>query len=76
VRLGPAAAARCRRRVHLDAASTEQRTIAASALRAMDELAEHRDMVLQKIRAGHAVPAAASADDSWRTRQEQIVVSP
>jgi len=76
VRLGPAAAARCRRRVHLDAASTEQRTIAASALRAMDELAEHRDMVLEKIRAGHAVPAAASADDSWRTRQEQIVVSP
>ena len=73
VRLGPAAAARCRRRVHLDAASTEQRTVAAAALRAMDELAEHREMVLRTIRTEHDDPPAV---DSWRTRPEPIVVSP
>jgi len=73
VRLGAAAAARCRRRVHLDAASTEQRTVAAAALRAMDELAEHREMVLRAIRTEHDDPPAV---DSWRTRPEPIVVSP
>ncbi|HYN71740.1 MAG TPA: TM0106 family RecB-like putative nuclease [Nakamurella sp.] len=58
VRLGPSAASRCRRRVHLDWAVGLAKPIAsASAHRAMTELAEHREAVLRTVRAARGLPA-------------------
>ena len=64
VRLGPSAAYRCRRRVHLDWAVGLERPVAsASAHRAITELAEHREAVLRALRAARGQPA----DDADRT---------
>ena len=58
VRLGPSAAGRCRRRIHLDAAHPEQQAeLPAAARRALDALAEHRQAVLTAVAA--AMPSMA-----------------
>jgi len=57
VRLGPSAALRCRRRVHLDWAVGLERPVAsASAHRAITELAEHRAAILSEVRAARGLP--------------------
>lgn len=50
VRLGPTAAGRCRRRIHLDAANPTRAVPATPAVqRARDELVEHRRQVLAQL---------------------------
>jgi predicted RecB family nuclease len=72
--LGPSAAGRCRRRIHLDAAHREARTApSAAARRAFDELAEHRNRVFAAIRSANPVVAAAA---DWMTERPPIVLAP
>ncbi len=60
VRLGPSAAARCRRRIHLDAAAGGRRTmLSTAARRALDDLAEHRELVIEQLRTAHGIAALA-----------------
>lgn len=74
VRLGPSAAGRCRRRIHLDAADPQRRTIVSAAgQRTMQELQEHRTAVLTVITAHHP-PAAPAAD--WRRQPRPVVIAP
>ncbi len=80
VRLGPSAAGRCRRRIHLDAAYPEQRaSIPAAAQRALDELAEHRRAVLSAVGLPPNPPTAAREPPDgalWRTTPQSVVPQP
>jgi predicted RecB family nuclease len=61
VRLGPWAAARCRRRIHLDAAAGGPRIVLSTAARrALDDLAEHRELVIEQLRTTHGISAAVA----------------
>ncbi|MET0965144.1 MAG: TM0106 family RecB-like putative nuclease [Nakamurella sp.] len=76
VRLGPSAAGRCRRRIHLDAAHREVRTApSAAARRAFEELAEHRDRVFAAIRsASPAIDFQVGSD--WLAQRPALVLAP
>ena len=90
IRLGPSAAARCRRRIHLDTANADQRIpVTRSVRRAIDELTEHRDRVLRAFRDAHGLagsadpnddPSAADAGrppaDRWREHPQPMVLMP
>lgn len=77
VRLGPSAAGRCRRRIHLDAAHRDQRTTpSAATVRAFDELAEHRERVLAAISASASVPRPVTANQTWPTDRPALVLAP
>src|SRR6478735_6409078 len=59
VRLGPSAATRCRRRIHLDAAAGGRRSmLSTAARRALDDLTEHRELVIEQLRSTHGIGAA------------------
>lgn len=75
VRLGPSAAGRCRRRIHLDAAYPEQRAaLTAAAQRALDELAEHRRAVLAVVQpARQSRPAQRSRPQQLQRAQESTL---
>ena len=63
IRLGPSAAFRCRRRVHLDwAVGLERPGVSASAHRAITELAEHREAVLRAVRVARSLPPGDDVD--------------
>src|SRR6478609_5234098 len=68
IRLGPSAAGRCRRRIHLDAEFPEQRTFSAAARRAAQELTDHRERVFSRLRAAHP----SLADSSDRNRSDDL----
>lgn len=73
VRLGPSAAARCRRRIHLDAAHPVRSTSpSAAAIRSLAELADHRSTVLATIAELHRTTTAGD----WQTRPQPVVVNP
>ncbi|MET0866254.1 MAG: TM0106 family RecB-like putative nuclease [Nakamurella sp.] len=78
LRLGPVAANRCRRRIHLDAAHRGAPTTPnAATRRAFDELAEHRDRVFGGIRtANPELPPWAGTGEAWRTDQPALVLAP
>ena len=70
IRLGPSAAGRCRRRIHLDAADPELRgEMPAAARRALQELAAHREVVL-------AATTGAEAEGDWRRSPQPVVLRP
>ncbi|MGS0683863.1 TM0106 family RecB-like putative nuclease [Nakamurella sp. GG22] len=91
IRLGPSAAGRCRRRIHLDAAAPDRRAeISAATRRALDELAEHRERVLSSILGkarnvpGVSVGGPQTPPDprveqqvpAWRTVPQPVVIGP
>jgi len=76
LRLGPTAAARCRRRIHLDAAAGGRRAVLSTAARrALDELVEHRELVFEQISSalglGFVQPAAPLAAHSLTERERR-----
>ena len=74
-RFGPAAAGRCRRRIHLDAAEPGPRTpVSAAAQRAHDELAEHRERVFQTLLA--APDGSASRHTQPGGERSPVVLAP
>jgi predicted RecB family nuclease len=76
VRLGPSAAGRCRRRIHLDAAHPDQQADPpAAARRALDELAGHREAVLTAIQAATAPLADTTATPALLLRPDTEVGS-
>ena len=85
LRLGPSAAGRCRRRIHLDAAHPDRRAPAsAAARRAFDDLNEHRERVFAAIRSAAVESAAVGSAQyppfadagAWRSNPEPVVLAP
>ncbi len=75
IRLGPSAAGRCRRRIHLDAADSQLRgEMPAAARRALQELTSHRDVVLTGFGATAADAPTDTAD--WRNARRPVVLRP
>jgi len=76
--LGPTAAGRCRRRIHLDAAHHDvPATPTAATRRAFEELSEHRNRVYAVIQSAHpGVLPAAQAGVDWRAERPPLVLAP
>jgi predicted RecB family nuclease len=73
VRLGPTAAGRCPRRVHLDAAQPHTPVVSAAGARTLAELREYRTAVLTLLDHFHP-PIGSDAD--WRSRRYPVVTAP
>ncbi len=89
VRLGPSAAGRCPRRIHLDIAAPDRRAaMSAATRRALDELAEHRGRVLSRFLVATepvrgrdeeqpvSEMTAPPSTTAWRTVPQPFVIAP
>lgn len=73
VRLGPTAAGRCPRRIHLDAARPRTPVVSAAGARTLAELREYRTAVVTLLEHFHP-PVVPDVD--WRSRPHPVVTSP